>query len=97
MQIKEFLKFGPKEGEDTKRLSGLNPKEYVMFDLPDKSIENEGWIGNLNENQKLIIKNFLYLTSEEYEDLGMFDLIYFTGVLIINLSNSDLLKNYMTS
>ena len=29
-----------------------------MFDLPDKSIENEGWIGNLNENQKLIIKTF---------------------------------------
>lgn len=81
---KRILEIGPKEGEDTKRLSGLNPKDYVMFDLPDKSIENEGWIGNLNENQKLIIKNFLYLTPEEYEDLGMFDLIYFTGVLYHN-------------
>ena len=67
---KRILEIGPKEGEDTKRLSGLNPKDYVMFDLPDKSIENEGWIGNLNENQKLIIKNFFVFNARRVRRFG---------------------------
>ena len=32
---KRFLEIGPKDGEDTKRLYSLNPKDYVLFDLPD--------------------------------------------------------------
>ena len=81
---KRILEIGPKDGEDTERLSGLNPSDYYLFDLPDKSAENEKWKESLEENQKLIIKNFLYLTEEEYENLGYFDLIYFTGVLYHN-------------
>ena len=34
---KRFLEIGPKDGEDTARLSRLEPSEYYLFDLPDKS------------------------------------------------------------
>ena len=81
---KRFLEIGPKDGDDTQRLRELNPKEYIMFDLPDKGNFNSQWTDSLKNNEKLIIKNFLYLTKSEYEDLGKFDLIYFTGVLYHN-------------
>ena len=83
-KAKRFLEIGPKDGEDTERLRSLEPKEYIMFDLPDKTEFNETWVHTLEKNEKLIIKNFLYLANEEYENLGMFDLIYFTGVLYHN-------------
>jgi SAM-dependent methyltransferase len=81
---KRFLEIGPKEGEDTARLKTLEPKELIMFDLPDKGEENDKWKDNLEDNEKLYIKNFLYLSKNEYEELGKFDLIYFTGVLYHN-------------
>jgi len=81
---KRFLEIGPKDGEDTSRLRDLNPKEFVMFDLPDKGEFNSQWTDSIKNNEKLIIKNFLYLTKSDYEDLGKFDLIYFTGVLYHN-------------
>ncbi len=81
---KRFLEIGPKDGDDTQRLMSLKPSKYFLFDLPDKSTENEKWKDNLDSNQKLIIKNFLYLSQEEYDNLGYFDLIYFTGVLYHN-------------
>ena len=37
---KRILEIGPKDGEDTFRLQSLNPSEIVMFDLPDKTLEN---------------------------------------------------------
>tara|TARA_B100001173_G_scaffold297747_1_gene294657 strand:- start:63 stop:815 length:753 start_codon:yes stop_codon:yes gene_type:complete len=81
---KRFLEIGPKDGEDTKRLYSLNPKDYVLFDLPDKETENKKFKDILKEGHELIIKNFLYLDKKEYNDLGTFDLIYFTGVLYHN-------------
>ena len=81
---KRFLEIGPKDGEDTKRLYSLKPKDYVLFDLPDKNIENKKFKDILQEGHELIIKNFLYLDKKEYNDLGKFDLIYFTGVLYHN-------------
>tara|TARA_Y100000741_G_scaffold332422_1_gene288347 strand:- start:3549 stop:4301 length:753 start_codon:yes stop_codon:yes gene_type:complete len=81
---KRFLEIGPKDGEDTERLHTLNPKELVMFDLPDKTEQNEKWKDKLKDTDKLYIKNFLYLNKSEYDDLGKFDLIYFTGVLYHN-------------
>ncbi len=81
---KRFLEIGPKDGEDTARLHKLEPKEFIMFDLPDKSKQNEVWKNSLKDTDKLYIKNFLYLSKNEYKELGMFDLIYFTGVLYHN-------------
>jgi len=81
---KRILEIGPKDGEDTNRLRDLKPKEFIMFDLPDKDEFNSKWKDSIQKNEKLIIKNFLYLSKSEYDDLGKFDLIYFTGVLYHN-------------
>ena len=81
---KRFLEIGPKDGEDTERLQKLSPEQIILFDLPDKSVQNEEWKHTLGEKDKLYIKNFLYLDKKEYDDIGKFDLIYFTGVLYHN-------------
>lgn len=95
-QNKRFLEIGPKDGEDTKRLYSLNPRDYVLFDLPDKSIENKKFQKTLQEGHELIIKNFLYLDKKEYDDLGKFDLIYFTGVLYHNPEQLRFIKKLYT-
>lgn len=89
---KRILEIGPKDGEDTFRLQSLNPSEIVMFDLPDKTSENNKWIDKLEVNNKLVIENFLYLDKDKYNDLGNFDLIYFTGVLYHNPEQLKFLK-----
>lgn len=81
---KRILEIGPKEGDDTKRLLQLYPSEFILYDLPDKEDVNNNWVHLLDKNHKLFIKNFLYISNEEYEKLGKFDLIYFTGVLYHN-------------
>ena len=43
-------------------------------------------------SNKLIIENFLYLDKDKYNDLGNFDLIYFTGVLYHNPEQLKFLK-----
>ncbi len=81
---KRFLEIGPKDGEDTERLLTLDPKQLILFDLPDKNEQNESWKNILRKNDNLYIDNFLYIDKKAYEDLGYFDLIYFTGVLYHN-------------
>ena len=56
----------------------------MLIDLPDKEEINLKWLGNLKPNHKFIQTNFLYMTQKDYESLGKFDLIYFTGVLYHN-------------
>ena len=52
------MEIGPKDGEDTERLHTLNPKELIMFDLPDKTEQNEKWKDKLKDNDKLYVNNF---------------------------------------
>jgi len=81
---KRVLEIGPKDGEDTERILTLNPKEIVLFDLPDKSNEIKNWESLIRKQDKLIIDNFMYQSSDDFNSLGKFDLIYFTGVLYHN-------------
>jgi SAM-dependent methyltransferase len=83
-QNKRILEIGPRDGEDSFRIEDFNPSEYVLIDLPDKEEINLKWLNNLKSNHKFIQTNFLYMTQEDYESLGKFDLIYFTGVLYHN-------------
>ena len=83
-QNKRILEIGPRDGEDSFRIEDFNPSEYVLIDLPDKEEINLKWLSNLKSNHKFIQTNFLYMTQEDYESLGKFDLIYFTGVLYHN-------------
>ena len=89
---KRFLEIGPKDGEDTARLLSLEPDQMILFDLPDKSEQNKKWKDALREKDKLYIENFLYLDKKEYENLGKFDLIYFTGVLYHNPEQLKFIK-----
>ncbi len=81
---KRILEIGPRDGLDTFRLEKLKPREIVIFDLPDKTQNNLKWMEKLNVDFKFIEKNFMYLSKNEYAELGKFDLIYFTGVLYHN-------------
>tara|TARA_B100000700_G_scaffold259403_1_gene294201 strand:- start:646 stop:1401 length:756 start_codon:yes stop_codon:yes gene_type:complete len=81
---KRILEIGPRDGEDSIRLEGFSPSEFVLIDLPDKEEINKQWLGDLKSNHKFIQANFLYMSQEDYESLGKFDLIYFTGVLYHN-------------
>tara|TARA_B100001996_G_scaffold121944_1_gene92181 strand:- start:318 stop:1070 length:753 start_codon:yes stop_codon:yes gene_type:complete len=81
---KRFLEIGPRDGEDTFRLETLSPSEIVIFDLPDKTENNLTWLKKIKTNYKFIEDNFMYISKKEFEDLGKFDLIYFTGVLYHN-------------
>ena len=81
---KRILEIGPRDGEDSVRLESLNPSEFILIDLPDKEKINNQWLGDLKSNHKFIQANFLYMSQEDYESLGKFDLIYFTGVLYHN-------------
>jgi len=81
---KRILEIGPRDGEDSIRLEEFNPSEFVLIDLPDKEEINKQWLGDLKSNHKFIQANFLYMSQEDYDSLGKFDLIYFTGVLYHN-------------
>ena len=83
-QNKRILEIGPRDGEDSVRLDELSPSEYVLIDLPDKEELNLKWLGNLRSKHQFIQSNFLYMTPKDYESLGKFDLIYFTGILYHN-------------
>lgn len=89
---KRILEIGPKDGEDTFRLETLKPSEIIMFDLPDKKNENMKWKDEIKVKNKLFTENFLYLSKEDYENLGKFDLIYFTGILYHNPEQLKFLK-----
>lgn len=84
LEDSRVLEIGPKDGEDTLRILSLNPKEIILFDLPDKAKEIKDWETLLRKQDKLIIDNFMYLDNKDFRDLGKFDLIYFTGVLYHN-------------
>jgi SAM-dependent methyltransferase len=81
---KRILEIGPKDGDDTFRLEKLNPEEIVMFDLPDKSNKTRKWIDHIKVKNQFFEENFLYISSQKYEQLGKFKLIWFTGVLYHN-------------
>ncbi|MDA9706061.1 class I SAM-dependent methyltransferase [Acidimicrobiaceae bacterium] len=81
---KRILEIGPKDGDDTFRLEKLNPEEIVMFDLPDKSNKTRTWIDDIKVKNQFFEENFLYISSQKYEQLGKFKLIWFTGVLYHN-------------
>ena len=43
-----ILEIGPRDGEDSQRLASLNPKDFFIIDLPNRTKNNLDWIKNLN-------------------------------------------------
>ena len=100
---KNILEIGPKDGEDTLRLDSLKPSTLTLIDLP--LLKNEDHhlnkyykeflkpnLEKLNVKYKLIFSNFHYMDKKEYDELGKFDLIWFTGVLYHNPEQLKMLK-----
>jgi hypothetical protein len=80
-----ILEVGPKDGCDSKRLASLSPKEFVMIDLPNKREGNEKWLGQITGCKTTYLEtNFMYMSPEEYQQLGSFYLIWCTGVIYHN-------------
>ena len=100
---KKILEIGPKDGEDTLRLQSLEPKSITLIDLPVLKDENHHLNKYYNEflkpnlekldiENKLIFANFQYMSRNEYDALGKFDLIWFTGVLYHNPEQLKMLR-----
>lgn len=89
---KRVLEIGPKDGLDSKRLAVLCPKELVLMDLPEKRVENEKWINEIEFPNQYIEQNFLYLLQDEYQSLGKFSLIWCTGALYHNAEQMRFLR-----
>ncbi len=102
---KKVIEIGPKDGEDTLRLQSLKPSSITIIDLPllqnEKHHLNKYYkeflkpnFDKLNVKSNLIFTNFHYMKSEEYDDLGKFDLIWCTGVLYHNPEQLKMLKKF---
>ena len=89
---KRVLEIGPKDGLDTKRLATLQPKEVVTIDLPEKQVANQEWMGAIACPHRHIEANLMYMSQQEYSDLGLFDLIWCTGVLYHNAEQLRFLR-----
>ncbi len=89
---KRILEIGPRDGEDSLRLVGFQPKDLVIIDLPNRTQENKKWLDELNVETTYIEGNLMYLSKQEIEKLGRFDLIWFTGVLYHNPEQLRMIK-----
>ena len=81
---KRLFEIGPRDGLDSKRLASLKPSELMMIDLPEKREGNIKWLSEIGCPHKHIEDNFMYMSRQEYDALGSFDLIWCTGILYHN-------------
>ncbi len=79
---KRILEIGPRDGEDTRRLSSLAPDTLVLVDLPDKEERVRQWLGRIEGPVELIVGNLMY--DARIAALEPFDLVWCTGVLYHN-------------
>ena len=87
-----LLEIGPKDGLDSLRLSSLNPSELVLMDLPEKSSLVKEWVNNIICPHIYVEANLMYMSVEELDFLGTFDLVWCTGVLYHNAEQLRLLR-----
>lgn len=93
LEGKRILEIGPKHGKDTMLLAALNPIELVLLDLPEKDSIVREWLPHVPCSRVIYIKgNILYLTKEQHEQLGSFDLVWCLGVLYHNVEQLRLLN-----
>jgi SAM-dependent methyltransferase len=89
-----ILEIGPKHGEDSRLLAGLEPDELVLVDLPEKDDLVGAWLPEVESlaPTRHIAGNILYLEPSELEALGTFDLVWCLGVLYHNVEQLRLLR-----
>lgn len=89
---KRILEIGPKDGNDSMRLSSLRPSKLIMIDLPSKKENNLKWLPHVNCDYEYIDDNFLYMSEDKFNSIGFFDLIWCTGVLYHNAEQLRFLR-----
>jgi SAM-dependent methyltransferase len=91
VKLRRILEIGPKDGQDTRRLLGLEPEELVVIDLPRMKDASEQWLRELDRSRlRYISANFMY--SDLVEEWDPFDCIWCTGVLYHNPEQLRMLK-----
>lgn len=91
---RRILEVGPKHGEDSKLLAGLDPSELVLLDLPEKSEAIRRWLPEVAARcpVQYVEGNLLYLDREQIRQLGVFDLVRCLGVVYHNVEQLRLLR-----
>lgn len=94
LQGARILEIGPKHGLDSALLAGLQPAELVLIDLPEKTPMVRGWLPDLSRRcpTRYVEGNILYMSPQEFERLGTFDMIWALGVLYHNVEQVRLLR-----
>ena len=93
-----ILEIGPKDGQDTQRLLGLDPERLTLLDLPRLEASNRAWLSRIDSSRtEYLSANVMYSTV--VGRLEPFDVVWCTGVLYHNPEQlrmvrrlSDLLK-----
>lgn len=89
-----ILEIGPKHGEDSRLLATLGPSELVLLDLPEKDELVRPWLPEVESlcSTRYVRSNLLYLTPDELQGLGTFDLVWCLGVIYHNVEQVRLLR-----
>jgi SAM-dependent methyltransferase len=91
---KRLLEVGPQHGQDSLLLIALKPSELVLIDLPEQAAIVREWLPQVSRlcRTQYVEGNLLYLSQEQYRQLGTFDLIWCLGVLCHNFEQLRFLK-----
>jgi len=91
---RRILEIGPKHGLDSRLLGSLGPDELVLVDLPEKTRLVRDWLPEVEAACPVSHReaNLLYLSPEERETLGSFDLVWCLGVVYHNVEQLRLLR-----
>jgi len=77
------LEIGPKDGQDTQRLLGLDPERLTLLDLPRLEASNRAWLSSIDSSRiEYLSANVMYSTL--VSALEPFDVVWCTGVLYHN-------------
>jgi 2-polyprenyl-3-methyl-5-hydroxy-6-metoxy-1,4-benzoquinol methylase len=89
-----ILEIGPKHGEDSRLLAGLQPAELVLLDLPEKQEQVAGWLPEVEAvcPARFVTGNLLYLAEGQRAELGTFDLVWCLGVVYHNVEQLRLMR-----
>ena len=93
---KRILEIGPKHGQDSVLLAGLDPAELVLVDLPEKAALVESWLPGIECPTRFVEGNLLFLPPDELASLGEFDLVWCLGVLYHNAEQLRLIRRLRT-
>ena len=78
-----ILEIGPRDGEDTRRLTTLGAARIILVDLPNQKPKIDGWLPALaGVPIEVVYGNIMY--DRAFDRIEPFDVVWCTGVLYHN-------------